>query len=320
MGNGVADKRIFFLINPKAGGGAAGAWWKRQLPLLDEAKLDYFYEFTNAPGTAGEQIRRAVIEKGAEALLAVGGDGSLFEAINGMMTQEGLFEPELIFGVYPLGSGCDFARSIYGKKAPSLTELIAWGRVERIDVGCCLHMDSAGEQRRHYFINSFDIGAGADTCVRVNAKEGRIKRLTRSGKLSFLLSALKVLLSFDYTKTAVEADGRKYEGEYIIVGAGNGKYIGGGMLMFPYAALNDGMLDILLVERRSRLQILRTFPLIYSGRHLSKPGIYYGKAASVCIKTQRPIHIELDGEVPGCTEVFLSVLPQALPILVPDKD
>ena len=320
MGKGIADKRIFFLINPKAGGEKAGTWWEDQRRLLDESGLDFFYEFTDGPASAPGQIRRAVSENGAEALFIVGGDGSLYDAINGVFNEGQLVKPGLVFGVCPVGSGCDFARYIYSGHMPALTELLRQGRVAYTDVGCCEYAGPSGVREQRYFINSFDMGAGADTCAQVNAANGRIKRLTRNGKLSFLLTSLKVLLAFKYTHTVIEADGHIYVGEYIIAGAANGRYIGGGMMMFPDAFLDDGMLDLLLVERRSKLDILRAFPLIYSGRHLSLPGITYVKAAGIHVKTDHPLHIELDGEVPGYTDVSLSVLPGALPLLLPDNN
>lgn len=320
MGTGIADKRIFFLINPKAGGGKAVAWWDNQRQRLNDSGIDFFYEFTTGPSSAASQIRQAIYDKGAEALMIVGGDGSLYDAINGIIEAGQIIRPGLIFGVCPVGSGCDFARFIYSPHGLTLTELIRRGRVKKVDVGCCEYTGQNGAVERHYFINSFDMGAGADTCAEVNAGNGRIKRITRSGKLSFLLTALKVLLAFNYSHTIIEADSRVFSGEYIIAGAANGRYIGGGMMMFPEALLDDGLLDLLLVERRSRLNILRAFPLIYSGNHLSQPGITYVKAACINIKTDRPIHIELDGEVPGYTDVSLSVLPRALPLLLPDND
>ena len=320
MGKGIADKRIFLLINPKAGGGKTGAWWDDQRRLLEESGIDFFYEFTSGPASAASQIRRAISDNGAEALMIVGGDGSLYDAINGIIKDGQLIKPGLVFGVCPVGSGCDFARDIYGGPMHTLTDIIRRGRVEKVDVGCCEHAGTSGTREQHYFINSFDIGAGAETCAEVNAGNGRIKRVTRSGKLSFLLTALKVLLTFDYTHTVIEADGQVYQGEFIIAGAANGRYIGGGMMMFPEALLDDGLLDLLMVERRSRLKILRAFPLIYSGRHLDQSGIKYVKAAAISIKTDRPIFIELDGEVPGYTDVSLSVLPGALPLLLPDND
>lgn len=320
MGQGIADKRIFLLINPKAGGGAAGAWWEAQRQALDEQGIDYFWEFTSSPTSAASQIRRAVAEGGAEAVLVAGGDGSLNQAVNGLIEGDELLRPDLIFGLCSVGSACDFARCAYGGKDIALQDLIKQGRISPIDVACCEYLDQRGKRERRYYINSFDMGAGADTCVRVNADGGRIKRLTHSGKLAFLLSALHVLLHYKYTATQVEADGEKYSGEYIIVGGANGKYIGGGMLLFPEARLDDGLLDLLLVKRRSKWQIFRVFPSIYSGRHLSQPGIVYTKAARIHISTARPLDIELDGEVPGTTEVTLSLLPGVLPLLQPDKD
>ena len=320
MGMGVADKRIFFLINPQAGGGSAAKWWAGQRPVLDARGIDYFWEFTASADSTVTQIKRAVMEKNAEVIIVAGGDGSLFNTVNAIISEEKLISPDLILGLCPIGSGCDFSRCAYGGRKITLIELLEKGSVIHIDLACCDYISSSGEKIRSYYSNSFDMGAGADTCSRVNAEGGRIKRITKSGKLAFLLSALKVLLTFKYSKATVEADGITYKGQYLIAGVANGQYIGGGMLMFPDSRLDDGWLDVLLVERRSKLEVFRTFPLIYSGRHIGKSGIVYTKAKRISIHTERALDIELDGEVPGTTDVEISVLPHILPLLIPAKD
>ena len=320
MGMGVADKRIFFLINPQAGGGSAAKWWAGQQPVLDAHGIDYFCEFTVSADSTAAQVNRAVMEKKAEVIIVAGGDGSLYNTVNAIIREGKLISPDLILGLCPIGSGCDFSRCAYGGRKISLIELLEKGSVTNIDLACCDYTSSSGEKIRRYYSNSFDMGAGADTCSRVNAEGGRIKRITKSGKLAFLLSALKVLTSFKYSNATIEADGLTYKGQYLIAGVANGQYIGGGMMMFPDGSLDDGLLDVLLVERRSKLEVFRTFPLIYSGRHIGKPGIVYTKAKRISIHTERPLDVELDGEVPGTTDAEIFVLPHVLPLLIPAKE
>ncbi|MDO4581190.1 MAG: diacylglycerol kinase family lipid kinase [Bacillota bacterium] len=317
MGQGVAGKRLFFIINRQAGSGRVASWWREFEPQLQQAGWDYFYEYT-VQGEVARQVRRAVVERGAQAVVAVGGDGSLYEALGGLIENDALIEPQPVFVAYPAGSACDFVRSLgYTDGGCELLRLLEHGQTRHIDVGRCAYHGADGAQRTGYFINGFDAGAGADTCALVNADQGELKKRHKSGKLAFKRAAMQVLMRFSYTRTEVEADGQRFSGEYIIIGAGNGRYIGGSMLMFPQAALDDGKLDLLLVGRRSFISVLSVFSRVYSGGHLQIKNVDYLHAREIAINSARPLAIELDGEVPGTTPVRLTVLPQLLPVLFP---
>jgi diacylglycerol kinase (ATP) len=317
MEQGVRGKRLFFIINSNAGGGQAHAWWEQIKSGLDAAGYDYFWQFTKA-GQIEQQVREAVLEGGAQVVVAVGGDGSLYNALNGIVANDALLRDDLIFVVSPLGSSCDFGKLLYAGQQGKvdLLQLLAQGEVRRIDIGrCLLAGDQASLPQVKYFINSFDAGAGADTCVEVNALGGRQKKFWRSGRIAFMLSSLKVLMSFRYTRARIELPQETVEGEYIIIGFGNGKFAGGGMMLFPQAELTDGLLDLLLVPRKGRWEILWVFSRVYRGTILGIKGVVYRQSARAKISTERPIYVEMDGEVPGQTAVELSVLPAFLPIL-----
>ncbi|NLF80783.1 MAG: YegS/Rv2252/BmrU family lipid kinase [Clostridia bacterium] len=317
MAQGVRGRKIFFIINPKAGGGHARDWWQDIRPELDAAAYDYFWQFTEN-GREEQQIREAIISGGAQAIVAVGGDGSLYHAINGMVENDALLREDMLFVVAPIGSSCDFGRFFYDgrQKKADFLRLLAEGEIRRIDLGRCFFPGNAQlPPRVKYFINSFDAGAGADACVEVNAGGGRLKKFWRGGRLAFLLASLKVLMTFTYTEARIELPERIIKGEYIIIGIGNGKFAGGGMMLFPRAALDDGLLDLLLVPRKGRLEILRVFSRVYRGTILGIQGIVYHQVKEAKISAARPLFVEMDGEVPGQTDVELRVLPAFLPIL-----
>ena len=317
MGAGIAGRKLFFLINPKAGLGKERDWWQAIRGQLEERQLDYMWEYTLGGKASSEQARRAVVEQDARAIVAVGGDGSLYDVVNGLLDKDTLLQPDVLLAVYPAGSGCDFARSLYGKNQPNLINLLETGVIKPIDLGRCQYFNLDGQATQSYYINSFDAGAGANTCIMVNAREGRIKRLLK-GKLAFMLSALRVLCSFSYTPARIIIDGEQFEGEFIIAAVGNGQYIGGKMHLFPDAELDDGKLDVFLARRRSRLAILLLFAKVYNGSIIKVNDIIIRQTHHLRMSCTRPIPIELDGEVPGTTDIEVSVLPAALPLLFPD--
>lgn len=313
MGAQIKDKLIYCIVNPDAGGGKSRRWWQSTMPDLDRCGYHYFWDYMQ-PGQIESQVRTAILEQGAEVVVVVGGDGSIFEVVNAVVCRDALIKEGLIIAVAPTGSACDFARQIFPGRQNGLLPLLDQGEVRLVDLGHCRFQ--CGEQfEEKYYINSFDTGVGADTCFGVNAKKGRIKKLL-NGRLAFMLTALKVLMTYQYRHTVIELDRRKIEGEFIITGLGNGSYIGGGMKLFPQASLDDGLLDLLLIPRKRRMEILRLFPKVYSGEAIHIDGVTYLQTDHATITTEQPINIELDGEVPGTTAAQLRVIPRVLPLLL----
>ena len=310
------DKKIFFIINPHSGGKNSLQWWEQTQPLLDQRGYDYFWQYTN-DGGIDDQVRAAVCEEGAEAVIAVGGDGTFSHALNGIIDNDALVKEDIVFVAAPLGTSCDFPRSLYANHKQDLLELLEEGVVRNIDIGRgCFIDDKGNEIGIKYFLNSFDAGVGADICYAVNANQGRLKKIFKSGRLAFMFAAIRELLRFEYTVTEVETEDETIRGEYIIIGFGNGVYAGGGMKLFPGARLDDAKLDLLLIPRKSRPDTLRLFAKVYTGKIRDIKGVIYRHLKSVSIKTERPIFVEMDGEVPGSTDLSLRVCPKFLPLLV----
>ncbi len=313
MEQGIRDKRIYFIINPLAGGGRAKTWWESFHSRLSDQGLDFFWQYTDSPTSAGPQSARAV-SQGAEAVVVIGGDGTLYEVLNGLLHRDIFVKADLIFVPWSIGSACDFMRSL-PKGSDDLLELLLHGVVKNIDIGKCCFRDVQGQETVSYFINSFDAGAGADTCVAVNSGGGRIKKLLKNGPLAFKYCALQVLMGFRYCQTVITVDEQQREGEFIILACGNGRYMGGKMLMFPQARLDSGQLEVLLVKKMPKLQMLRVFSRVYDGSLARIAGVEYLHGKHITISTSLPIAIELDGEVPGSTDAKLTALPGLLPLL-----
>jgi len=311
--SGVKDKRLFFLVNPASGSGRAEAFWKETMPLLDKEGYTYAWEYSSEEDVSG-QLWAAMEKYSPQVIIAIGGDGILYHALNALIREDKPLREDMAFAAYPAGSACDFGRTVFPAGVPPLISLLEKGEIRNIDIGrCVLGKD---KDKTRYFINSFDMGAGADTCVAVNADRGRVKRFWRSGKLAFKFTALKVLMGFKYTLTRVELPDESFEGEYIIMGCGNGSYIGGGMKLFPHASLNDGLLDMLLVPKMGRLAILKAFSRVYDGTITKVNGVRYLQISSLRLLPASSLAVEMDGEIPGTAPAEISVLPAILPLLM----
>jgi len=230
-----------------------------------------------------------------------------------------LIRPDLVFGVCPAGTGCDFARMIYTNGADSGVDscinLLLEGMVRRVDVGRADFYSAVGEPVHTYFLNGSDIGLGAETCRRVNAEQGRLKRMLKNGQLVFLLAALQSLFSYHCCHIGVRADDECLDGVYLMAAVGNGCFMGGNMRLFPQARLDDGLLDLFLAPQMPKLKILRLFSKVYDGTVLQVQDICYRQVKSVDIKPKQPLYVELDGELPGFTPLSIKVLPRLVPLL-----
>jgi len=322
MGEGFINRKLFFLINSQAGGGKAAQWWRAALPLLEQQGFDFFWQYSAGGVETARQVRRAVLEKGATVVLAAGGDGHLHDVLNGLIENDQLLRPDLALGVYPAGSGCDFARMIYlhtgDRQQEGWLKLLKQGRLRSLDVGRAAFSRPDGAPAAAYFLNGVDIGLGAATCLRVNAQDRRVKRLLQ-GQMAFLLATLQALAAYDYTPTRIVADGEELSGLYLIAAAGNGVFMGGNMRLFPAAQPDDGLLDLLLVRKLPKLQVLRLFAKVYDGTVREVAEVDYRQVRSVTFLPAAPLPLELDGELPGLTPLTVRLLPRLLPVLVFDE-
>ncbi|HYL70543.1 MAG TPA: diacylglycerol kinase family protein [Candidatus Dormibacteraeota bacterium] len=301
------------VVNPASAGGRTGRHWAEVATLMLDAGLDFETYRTTAPGDATRAVR-AALREGRTRVVAVGGDGTLNEVVDGFFAEDGTrLAPDAVLGLVPSGTGGDF-RKAAGVPADSreAVRLLASGQTRRIDAG---RIDFDSGARRH-FINIADCGLGGEVVARVN--RSRFKGGGARGTAVFLWQSLAALWTFGAHPVTVRVDTERFDGAVQSVVVANGRYFGGGMHIAPDAALDDGLFDVVIVEARGRVRSLRGLPSLYRGRHLGEPGVSVLRGATVRIETPgAPLLFDVEGEQIGATPATLTCLAGAIRVCAP---
>ncbi|MEO5986868.1 MAG: diacylglycerol kinase family protein [Candidatus Limnocylindria bacterium] len=270
------------LVNPAAGGGRAlraASWIRERLESRADARL----VVTSRPGHA-ESLASEAHARGHGRVIAVGGDGTVQEVINGLLAGGGPVE----LGIVPLGSGNDLARSLALARGLEPGWRVAIGsRTRTIDVA--LARNGSGHER--WFASAG--GIGFDAQVAASMAERSWWQLGRAGYLATTLVELK---RFHNAFVTIDVDGDTREASVLFVAIANGPLYGGGMRIAPAARLDDGQLDVCVVGDISRLTALRQLPNLYRGTHVSHPQVAMQRGASITIGGEANTRIHLDGE------------------------
>ena len=275
------NQKWFFIVNATAGQGKTGKKISKFIQVLNKQNFNYKIELTKFPKHATELALYAV-KNGFQNIVAVGGDGTVNEVVNGIMKSE---SPHKInFGVIPEGGGNDFAHHFkLPHKIGKAIKILKKGKIQKIDVG---KIDNK------FFINSF--GIGFDARVAVNA--GRTKLL--NGLLRYLWAVVLSLIKLKSYEMEIRIDHKTLNSEYLMVTIGNGKYCGSGFRITPDAKANDGVFDICLIEKVNRRRLLKLLPSAIKGKHLGEPEVAIKQSSFVEIKTDTKIPVYFDGEIP----------------------
>ena len=260
------------------------------------------------PGHIVELAEQAARD-GAELVVAVGGDGTLNEAVNGIM--RGGSGPEV--ATIPLGTGMDFGRT-YGipTRFDDAVRIAVDGATRTIDLGRVHYRTWAGEPAERYLVNVGSVGMSAAVAQRAN---GMSKTL--GGKATFFYALVRVFLAWQNSVVDVELDGRNRSARMHDVIVANGQYHGGAMWLAPTASPNDGLFDVVLIGDVTKLDFATTAPKIYRGKHLAHPKVDLEQARVVIVDGAETLPIELDGEQVGTAPARFEVVPGALRVRVP---
>lgn len=299
---------IYIILNPASAGGAG----KKTAPKVEAALRARGIEFelhtTEAPGH-GETLAREAAQRGAEAVLAVGGDGTIHEVANGLLSVEGDLPA---MGVIPLGTGNDFYRMVGAPKGiePAL-DTLAGGYAHPFDVGRVRF----GESER-FFVNL--LGIGIDVAV-LERREG-VRRL--SGLAQYLAALAGALRTFRPVGASASFDaGASVEGRVMIAAVTVGPSIGGGFMLNPGATPDDGKLDMCWIGALNLFQVLRVIPQVIKGTHGTHEAIELRRFASAVLSgaNGQALAFELDGEVvrERAATLEIDVVPGRLRVFVP---
>ena len=293
------------IVNPIAGRGAAREIVPRVDRLLKEHGVSFDRVFTERPWHAAELAREAAAN-GYKVVVAVGGDGTSNEVLNGLMAAREAGEGEAALGVLCVGTGNDFA---YGAGIPLDLEegcaALARGRTRPIDVGHAKGL--------RYFGNG--IGIGFDAVVNVQA--ARYKRL-RGFAVYFIAVMRTLLFYYRAPLTRIELDEGAMELPALMVSIMNGRRMGGGFLMTPQATPDDGLFDLCIGTKMNQLQMLALVPRFMKGTQIGHPRIHMARSRRVRVIVKEGTQVvHADGETLAvdATDLEFEVIPQALRVV-----
>jgi YegS/Rv2252/BmrU family lipid kinase len=291
--------RAVIVVNETAGGGRTRRLWADLRDDLHRLGLVFDWAPTTGRGTAID-LARAAAEAGAPLVVAVGGDGTLNEVVNGATLQTG---PSPAVGVVLTGRGCDAARNLgLSTDVRAAARALVEGVDTRFDLIRAEWPDGA---RRHVVTAA---GAGFDAAVAQRTATGGGR-----GTLPYLRGIVATLASHTTIPAEIEVDGAvAWAGKLSTVVVANGAFYAGGMKIAPAAYPGDGQLDVVILGDLRRLELLKWLPTVYRGGHLANPKIVTHRARRVSIRVASPLPVHVDGEPAGETPVTFEVRPGAL--------
>lgn len=296
-------KQLVFIINTKAGNGASMSVWNTLKESLEQKAIRYHAHFTKYPKHA-EQLAKQICDSNdgdIEAVVAVGGDGTVHEVVNGMVNN-----PKIKIGYIPAGSGNDFSRGFSIPKNPmDALDLILNSKENKptlFDIG---KFEVEGKKDEHYFVSS--LGAGFDAAVAMQTNQSQLKKLfnkVRLGSLAYVGVLIRLLFTYKRTNITLTIDERVYTYKNVwFVTVSNQPYYGGGMKIAPSASTTDGILDITVAHNLSRIKLLLVFGSVFFAKHTKFKEVQQHLGSKISIESDSKMFVHADGELMGNTPV-----------------
>jgi YegS/Rv2252/BmrU family lipid kinase len=300
------SEQAVFLVNPASGNGATGKRWPELIHRANMLGLSGETLFSDRPGHLIE-LARGAVDGGAKLVIAVGGDGTLNEVVNGIAGRD------VELATIPLGTGMDFGRT-YGipRKFDDAVRVALGGRTRTIDAGRVRYRTWDGEDAERWFANVGSVGMSGAVAQRAN---GMSKAL--GGKATFFYALTRVFLEWENTEVTVTLDDGERRGRMHDVVVANGVWHGGGMKLAPDASPDDGLFDVVLIGDVGKVDFLTTAPKIYKGRHVTHAKVDVVRSKRVEVNAEERLPIEVEGEQVGTTPAVFEVVPGALRLRVP---
>ena len=298
------------VVNPQSAGGKTERRWPELRAVIQEAYGAFDERFTRAAGDATAMTREA-LRGGADVVVALGGDGTINEVVNGFFDGDHAIAPTAAFGVIPAGTGGDFIKSLNVPRDTYAAASNLKSSPRAIDVGRLRYVTDDGSSAVRYFINiaSFGIGGMIDRLVNQSSK-------AFGGTVSFAVATLKAGAKYKNATVRLTLDGGPArEGKIYNVAVANGRYFGGGMKVAPDAALDDGWFDVVTLGDFGFADLLFRGLDIYSGKHLKNPKVTVHRAKKIeAVPTDggAEVLLDVDGEAPGRLPATFELLAGAL--------
>jgi YegS/Rv2252/BmrU family lipid kinase len=298
-------ERFFAIVNPAAGGGRSAKLAGPALARLRDAKLHVDVIASSGPGHA-TQLAQEAFDQGYRRFIAVGGDGTAHEILNGVFAA-GAAQRRISLGFLPLGTGNSFLRDFTTEGAETSLKAILEGRKRPVDLIKLTH--SAGVI---YSLNLLSVGFTADVGALTN------RRFKPLGHLGYLLGVLVRVAQLNRRPFALRCDDDKDwdERRCLFLTFNNSKYTGGTMMIAPNADPSDGYIEFVRWGPIGRLGLLRMLPKLYDGTHIKHPLASRRSVRHVDFNVPVPVDVMIDGEIVSLTCQALDILPSALDVYI----
>ena len=288
------------IVNPASGGGRCGRNAPRVLDEWARRGRAFDAATTRGPGDATEIAGRARLE-GRRAFVAMGGDGTLFEVVNGL-ARPGADDSDLVVCVAPLGTGNSLARDLPSVSLDHVDEDEAFSRACATDL-----LRVTCRERTFYCANMISYGFAAAVGRVVN------NHLKPLGPLGYSVGVLWMVAWLAPHLLPYRLDGGTMRREKLtLLSVANSRYTGAAMLMAPDARIDDGLIDIISSGKLGRLELLRLFPKIFDGSHVGHRAVRQERSTSLEFDFDGPVGMIADGEYIEATPQRIDIVPKAL--------
>jgi len=306
--------KTFLVVNPRSAGGHTGKRWAELSARVNRSIGEFGHEFT-AGAMDAARIARKAIDGGYECVVAVGGDGTINEVVNGFFREGKAINPNAALGVIPRGTGGDFRRAFgWDLELDSALARLSSDKTELFDVGLAEYINAQGKPEQRYFANIASVGVSAVVANEVNASSKAL-----GGNMSFVWGTVKGMFRFEPPTVRVRADGGEPQEVPInMVAVANGRYFGSGMCVAPDAITHDGLFDVTIWSGYTLSDFIFKSKGIYSGEHVTWKGTRRLQCRTFHVESAdgRDVLIEVDGEVPGRLPAKMTLLPGAIRLKV----
>jgi len=304
--------KTVFVVNPHAGNGMTGKEWPRISATARDLLGPFESCLTAGPGDATRMTRDNLLT-GADRIICVGGDGTLNEVINGFFDEKGPLRRDAILGFLPNGTGCDFCRTMpipAGVEASLLT--VRENHIRTIDLGLIRHRDHRGGVSQRYFHNIASFGLGGEVVERVNRTSKACGPF-----LTFIWGTLVSLFAYGKKRISLTVDGgSEWTGDVLNIAIANGRYHGGGMLVAPDAATDDGLFHVTVIGAMVLPMVFWHLPKLYTGKIKTLRQVSMQTGKKVLASSEQRVLLDVDGEQPGTLPAELSIVPGALKMIM----
>ncbi len=302
------------IVNPNAGRKKGKKDWKKISTLLTREGILFKRVFTKKINHA-IHLTVKYIEQGFIKIIVVGGDGTFNEVVNGIFTQN-LYPPsKFTLAMIPVGTGNDWGRMFdIPLKYKNAIQIIANGMTFTQDIGKVEYFNSNKKEIR-YFANVAGLGYDAFVAKKTN----RLKEKGGGNSFAYLLNIFLGL--FQYKTKFIELridDKLKFKGMIFSMSVGICKYNGGGMMQLPNAIPNDGIFDLTIIKKTTKMKVVRNLKNLYDGSFIKMPEVltFTGKSISIISKPVKNVFLETDGESLGHSPINFEILPKSLKVIV----